>query len=122
MMRPGGSARPRDTGAPLPVTPDMLAALAQAIAGGVKYVQYADRRVDFMSFDDLRRAYDWVLGQLGVGQNVPVRRGASFSKGLAAPYYYSQAGVEHSEIADALWSRQVPRAPGQTSDVDWEQR
>ena len=124
MMRPGGSARPRNGSAfPLPVTPEMLAALAQAIAGGVTDVAYADRRVSFMSLDDLLRAFEWCAAQLGIAQHVPSRRVACFSKGLepSSPAWATGGGPEHVEIADALWSRQIERPMG-PEDIDWEHR
>jgi len=125
-MRPGGGPRYRPrpggtAGLPVfPVTPEMLAGIAQAIAGGVTDVSYGDRSISFMSLDDLMRAYDWLLMQLGAPVATPVRRGACFSKGLDTGY--GRWGVEHQEIRDALWSRDVPRTPGQVPDVDWEQR
>jgi hypothetical protein len=108
------------------VTPGMLAALAQAIAGGVTDVQYGDRRISYMSLADLLRAFKWIAGQLGVDTvERPRRRLACFSKGLNGPGATScgGAGLEHDEYGpDYLWSRQVPGAPGRAADIDWEQR
>jgi hypothetical protein len=124
MLRPGLPPRPPAVAGAavpvLPVTPEMLAALAQAIAGGVKVVWYADRRVEFMSLSDLMRAYDWLLGQLGIPGAQPVRRGACFSKGLDTGYGFG--GVEHQEQpgVDVLWSRGAPPDPLARDDVDWE--
>jgi len=102
----------------LPITPDMLNALTQAIAGGVTSVWYADRRVNFMSLDDLLRAWEWLAGMLGLAEaSTPTRRFACFSKGLTQGGY---GGVEHQEIWDTLFSRQVPSDPTRTGDVDWE--
>jgi hypothetical protein len=127
MFRPGGRRpyTPRatvyggGTVPPLPVTADMLATLTQAIAGGVTQVWYGDRRVNFMSLDDLLKAWDWIAGQLGLlGADRPRRSFACFAKGLntGGGYY----GLEHQEVADALFSRQVPPDPTRTGDVDWE--
>ena len=117
MMRPGA---PTTTVPVVPVTPEMLAALAQAIAGGVKVVWYADRRVEFMTLDDLLRAYDWLLAQLGIPGARPVRRGACFSKGLDTGYGFG--AVEHQEVPgrDYLFSRGAPVDPTQPPDIDWE--
>jgi hypothetical protein len=104
----------------LPVTPEMLAALAQAIAGGVRMVWYADRRVEFMSLSDLIAAYNWLLGQLGIAGAQPVRRGACFSKGLDTGYGAFGGGIEHQEVRDVLWSRGAPPDPLARDDVDWE--
>jgi hypothetical protein len=123
MLRPGVPPHPRATATTIPVTEAMLAALAQAIAGGVKVVWYADRRLEFMSLDDMLRAYDWLLGQLGIAGAAPVRRVACFSKGLdGAGYGVWGAGVEHQEIpgVDVLFSRGAPVEPTRTDDVDWE--
>lgn|SRR5262245_37862382 len=121
MLTSGPSAPPNGTGPGFPVTPEMLGALAQAIAGGVRHVWYADRRVEFMSLDELLRAYDWLLGQLGVVGARPVRRGACFSKGLDTGYGPWGGVVEHQEIPgrDWLFSRGVPADPTWTDDVDW---
>src|SRR4029450_13755004 len=114
MFRPG---RPRPyipggrMATPLPVTPDMLNALTQAIAGGVTSVWYADRRVNFMSLADLMNAWEWVAGQLGVlAPDTPTRRGACFAKGLTGGSWVG-GGVEHQEVADVLWSRDGPAEP-----------
>jgi len=121
MMRSGP---PRAACLPL-FPPEMLQgwaqALMQAIAGGVKVIWYADRRVEFMSLDDMLRALDLVLGQLGCPAAQPRRMGACFSKGLTGGSWLD-GGVEHQEVRDVLWSRDVPRMPGQVDDVDWEQR
>ncbi len=103
---------------PLPITVDMLNAITQAIAGGVTSVWYADRRVNFMSLDDLLKAWDWIAGQLGLLEaDRPRRSYACFSKGLTG---YGGAGIEHAEVADVLFSRQVPPDPTREGDVDWE--
>jgi hypothetical protein len=122
MLRPGVPPHPRATATTIPVTEAMLAALAQAIAGGVKVVWYADRRLEFMSLDDMLRAYDWLLAQLGMPGPEPVRRGACFSKGLDTGYGNWGVGVEHQEQpgVDVLFSRGVPADPTRTDDVDWE--
>jgi hypothetical protein len=109
------------------VTPGMLASLAQAIAGGVTDVAYGDRRISYMSLDDLLRAYRWLAGQLGADTTErPRRRLACFSKGLTGPGATScggAGGIEHDEYGpDYLWSRQIPGVPGRVHDVDWEQR
>jgi hypothetical protein len=127
MMRPGPPPRPyvvRTTVGPatLPVTPEMFAALAQAIAGGVKSVSYADRSIDFFDLDDLMRAWEWLGVQLGVmAPAAPVRRVACFSKGLGGGSYIG-GGIEHQEIpgVDVLFSRGVEPDPTRTDDVDWE--
>jgi hypothetical protein len=125
MLRPGRVVRPMATTngtiPVFPVTPEMLTALAQAIAGGVTQVDYADRSVKFMSLDDMLRAYDWLLGQLGVAGAAPVRRGACFSKGLDTGYG-GWGGIEHQEQpgVDVLFSRGAPADPLRTEDVDWE--
>jgi hypothetical protein len=123
MLRPGRSRPYTYAGriaTPLPVTPDMLNALTQAIAGGVTDVWYGDRRVSFMSLDDLLRAWEWVAGQLGLVEAAhPTRRGACFSKGLTGGSWLP-GGVEHQEVADTLWSRGAQPAPTMTEDVDWE--
>jgi len=122
MMRPRATPPPTPTnGCAFPVTPEMLAALAQAIAGGVRVVWYSDRRLEFMSLDDMLRAYNWLLAQLGCPAAAPRRMGACFSKGLTGGSWLD-GGVEHQEVRDVLWSRDVPRMPGQVDDVDWEQR
>jgi hypothetical protein len=106
------------TVAALPITPEMLNKLTEAIAGGVKMIWYADRRIEFMSLDDLLRAWEWVAGQLGVlVANQPTRRVACFSKGLTGSYL---GGIEHEEVADVLWSRGAPPDPARRDDVDWE--
>lgn len=119
MLRPGASATPYATGTipVLPVTPEMLAALAGAIAGGVKVIWYADRRVEFMSLDDMLRAYDWLLAQLGIGGARPVRRGACFAKGLDGSTL--NAGPEHAEIDDVLFERPIPFDLSRVEDVAW---
>jgi hypothetical protein len=106
----------------IPVTPAMLQSLAQAIAGGVKVIWYADRRLEFMSLSDMLRAYDWLLGQLGVAGAQPVRRGVCFSKGLDTGYGGFGGGIEHQEVpgVDVLWSRGAPPDPLARDDVDWE--
>jgi hypothetical protein len=100
----------------------MLAALAQAIAGGVTQVDYADRSVKFMTLKDLFAAYDWVLAQLGVPSGGPIRRATCFSKGLDTGYGGFGGYVEHQEVpgVDVLFSRGVPVDPTRTEDVDWE--
>lgn len=104
---------------PLPITVDMLNAITQAIAGGVTSVWYADRRVNFMSLDDLLRAWDWIADKLGLlCADRPVRRFACFSKGLGPGYGWG--GLEHQEVADVLWSRGAPPDPMRRDDVDWE--
>jgi hypothetical protein len=105
----------------IPVTPAMLESLAQAIAGGVKVIWYADRRLEFMSLSDMLRAYDWLLGQLGVPGAQPRRIGACFSKGLDTGYG-GWGGIEHQEVpgVDVLWSRGAPPDPLARDDVDWE--
>jgi hypothetical protein len=126
MLRPGAAPRPRATTngtiPVFPVTPEMLAALAQAIAGGVTQVDYADRSVKFMTLKDLLAAYDWLLGQLGIAGAQPVRRGACFSKGLDTGYGGFGGYVEHQEVpgVDVLFSRGAPVDPTRTEDVDWE--
>jgi hypothetical protein len=98
----------------------MFAALAQAIAGGVKTVAYGDRSITFYDLDDLLRAWDWVGVQLGLfGPAEPVRRSTCFSKGLTGGSGIG-GGIEHQEVADALFSRQVAPDPTRTEDVDWE--
>jgi hypothetical protein len=124
MMRPRAAPRVVVAGGvgPLPVTPEMFAALAQAIAGGVKSVSYADRSIDFMSLDDLMRAWQWLGAQLGImAPLAPVRRVACFSKGLTGGSYIGR-GVEHQEMpgVDVLFSRGAPVDPTRTDDVDWE--
>ena len=123
MLRPGAPPHPRAaTNGTIPVTEDMLASLAQAIAGGVKVIWYADRRLEFMSLSDMLRAYDWLLGQLGIAGAQPVRRGACFSKGLDTGYGGFGGGIEHQEQpgVDVLWSRGAPPDPLARDDVDWE--
>lgn len=125
MWRPGGPRpfTPRatvvggGTAPPLPITHDMLSTITQAIAGGVTSVWYADRRVNFMSLDDLLKAWEWLALNLGLAEpSRPVRRYACFSKGLTSGY----GGLEHQEVADALFSRGVPADPTRPPDVDWE--
>ena len=102
----------------LPITPDMLNALTQAIAGGVTSVWYADRRVNFMTLDDLLRAWEWLATMMGLAEaSAPTRRYASFSKGLVHGGYGAD---EHAEVWDALFSRGVPPDPDRRGDVDWE--
>jgi hypothetical protein len=104
----------------VPVTPEMLAALAGAIAGGVTQIWYGDRRLNFMSLDELIRAYNWLLGQLGIAGAEPVRRVACFSKGLDGMGYGAWGGIEHQEVRDVLFSRGAPPDPLARDDVDWE--
>lgn len=126
MLRPGPPPHPRATVngtiPVLPVTPEMLASLASAIAGGVKVIWYADRRLEFMTLSDMLRAYDWLLAQLGLPGPGPVRRGACFSKGLDTGYGSFGGGIEHQEQpgVDVLFSRGAPVDPTRTDDVDWE--
>jgi hypothetical protein len=126
MLRPGFPPRPRattnGTSPVLPVTPDMLASLASAIAGGVKVIWYADRRLEFMSLSDMLRAYDWLLGQLGIPAAQPRRIGACFSKGLDTGYGSFGGGIEHQEVpgVDVLFSRGAPVDAGLPDDTDWE--
>jgi hypothetical protein len=127
MLRPGVRPGPLPfrvptglTAGTFPVTPAMLGALAQAIAGGVSQVSYGDRSITFFDLDDLLRAWDWVAGQLGLlTPATPVRRSTCFSKGLSGGSHIG-GGVEHQEVADALFSRQVAPDPTRTTDVDWE--
>lgn len=100
------------------VTPEMIAGIVQAIASGVERVSYADRTVQYPSFDDLRGRLEYLLSLDGAGGR-PTRRVACFSKGLET---HCGAGVEHQELGaavDVLFSRGAPVSAQRTEDVDW---
>lgn len=97
-----------------PWLPPELNGLIQVIAGGVVEVRYADRTIRYASMGDLLKAFGLVAGLTGVGG--PRRSFACFSKGLDTGY----GGIEHQEIRDVLFSREVPASPLRTVDVDWE--
>lgn len=132
MLRPGRYANrpfprpfPRVGGTGWPIPPALmesfLQGLAQAITSGVTQVDYGDRSVKFASLDDLLRAWEWGLDQLGLPGANPVRRVAAFSKGLQGGMWAGGGGIEHAEYGpDALFSRQVAPDPARVDDVDWE--
>jgi len=67
------------------------------------------------------KAYQFLRGLVVPGGGAPVRRFASFNKGLIGGA--GCGGVEHQELpgVDVLFSRGVPADPTRTDgDVDWE--
>jgi hypothetical protein len=84
---------------PSPVTPEMIAALAAAIASGVTDVKYADREVKYASIADLLKAYQWAVAQAYPAAFAPRRSVACFSKGLPPTSYAYPCGPEHYEFA-----------------------
>jgi hypothetical protein len=103
---------------PPPTLPPQLVDLVNVILSGVQQVTYADRTIKYAGIGDLLKALSVGSGILGVGVGGPVRRYACFSKGLATGYGYG--APEHVEVADTLFSREVPADPTRTEDVDWE--
>jgi hypothetical protein len=95
MFRPGLTA-PAPVPMP-PVTWEMLAALAAAIASGVTDVKYADREVKYASPADLLKVYQWLWLQLN--PRFPQRAVARFSKGLPPTSPATPCGDEHVEFA-----------------------
>lgn len=62
-----------------------LLALEAAIKEGAKVVQYADRRVEYHSLDEMLRLRSVMKGEIeadGVKSGIGARRYASHSKGL----------------------------------------
>lgn len=103
MYRPGAAAGPVGL-PPIPVTPEMLAALVAAIASGVTDVKYADREVKYASITDLLKAFQWLAGLLAPGAGSPRRSVASFSKGLPPTSPAVGCGPEHVEYpAPSPW-------------------
>lgn len=98
MFRPSASVSP-GLPFPVPVTPEMLAALAAAIASGVTDVKYADREVKYASIADLLKAYAWAAAQLAPQFFGPRRSVAYFSKGLPPTSPAVPCGPEHYEFA-----------------------
>jgi hypothetical protein len=94
--------------------PPELAGLLGVIASGVTEVAYADRRIKYAGIGDLLKAWPLLASMAGVGG--PRRRFACFSKGFDTGW----GGIEHQEIRDALFSREVPASLLRTEDVDWE--
>jgi hypothetical protein len=104
---------------PPPVPPELVE-LWNVIVSGVTQVSYGDRTLKYASIADLLKAFNFASQNPvpGTGGSGPVRRFACFSKGLDTGYGYG--APEHAEVADALFSRQVPSDPTRTTDVDWE--
>src|SRR5215475_2714162 len=94
--------------------PPELAQFLTIAASGVVEVAYADRRIRYASLADFLKAWPLLSAIAGVGG--PRRSFACFSKGLDTGY----GGIEHQEIRDVLFSREVPASPLRTQDVDWE--
>jgi len=109
MFRPGLSAAPPPGLPPIPVTPEMLAALVAAIASGVTDVKYADREVKYASAADLLKAYSFLLRLLYGGQST--RSIAHFSKGLPPTSPAWGCAGEHAEYP-------VPVPPDTYRDPD----
>jgi hypothetical protein len=78
----GGYGAPPCVIPPLPVTPEMLAAIAGAISAGVTDVKYADREVKYGSMAELLRAYSWLLWQMCPQLTLPRRSLMVSGKGL----------------------------------------
>src|SRR5262245_16013506 len=95
--------------------PPELRGLLGVIASGVTEVAYADRRIKYVGIGDLLKAWPLLSAIAGVSSG-PRRSFACFSKGLDTGY----GGLEHQEIRDVLFSRQVPTSLLRTDDVDWE--
>jgi hypothetical protein len=98
-----------------PSLPPELVELLGVILSGVQQVSYGDRTIKYASISDLLKAWSAGGALVGLGGG-PRRRFACFSKGLDS----GSGGLEHAEVADALFSRQVPTDPTRTADVDWE--
>jgi len=98
----------------VPNLPPELAPLLGVIASGVTEVRYADRTIRYASIGDLLKAWSIMQGLLGTGG--PRRRFACFAKGFDSPI----GGLEHQEIRDVLWSREVVTRRREGQDVDWE--
>lgn len=65
-------------------TLDDLQAIDEAIAQGAMEVEYEDKRVKFMSLDQMLRARRIIINSLGLANTDPCkgRKLAQFSKGL----------------------------------------
>lgn len=92
----------------------VLAPLLGVIASGVTRVSYADRTIQYASIPDLLKLFGSLPGLMGAGG--PRRRFATFSKGLDT----GCAWIEHTEVRDVLFSREVAASLLRTVDVDWE--
>jgi hypothetical protein len=103
---------------PPPTLPPQLADLVNVILSGVQQVSYGDRSIKYAAIGDLLKALSAGAGILGTGGAGPVRRFACFSKGLDTGYGYG--APECVEVADTLFSRQVPVDNTRHEDVDWE--
>lgn len=58
----------------MPFTSNDLATIDAAIATGVKSVQFADRRVEYQSIDDLKKARVEILNFLANSGTQPIRQ------------------------------------------------
>lgn len=69
---------------PPSMTVESLDTLFQSMADGVKEVQYADKKIVYQSFDDMRKIYDWMYGMLYPCSSVraPMSVGVMYASGL----------------------------------------
>ena len=67
------------------ITEANLTALISSMSKGVKTVQYADKKIEYQSIDDMMKIYRWMLAQLNPCGAGITKVAAYYESGLGGP-------------------------------------